>query len=189
MPKKWAALSKCTFPASLFQLLLYWLHKQTYSKVTTHTTHYMIKTIYWAKVFKCTKSNKGQLLVDLWSDTWLKSNQNWQDQKSLSLPWIIFCSFLSVHSLTLHFLLLHSWITSFFLAFHYGICSFISTESGNFLRSKDKKKWDSWIKRCKGKPTTKALFFSKIRNNMSVCHIETLQILFLVYCCMISVKS
>lgn len=117
MPKKWAALSKCTFPASLFQLLLYWLHKQTYSKVTTHTTHYMIKTIYWAKVFKCTKSNKGQLLVDLWSDTWLKSNQNWQDQKSLSLPWIIFCSFLSVHSLTFHFLLLHSWITSFFWPF------------------------------------------------------------------------
>lgn len=52
-----------------------------------------------------------------------------------------------------------------FLAFHYGICkSFITTESGNFLRFKEKKKLNSRVKSCRGKTTTRDYFYHYFPN-------------------------
>lgn len=183
---------------------------RVYIHIYTIKSQLASHTIRQRLYIECTKFSEGQVPMDLWSDGSLKSHLSWQTQKSLSFAWIIFSCFLVMHSLTSHFLLLHiNWLSSF-LGLPYGLCkSFITTESSNFLRFKEKKKWDSWVKSCRGKTTTKDYFYysspnkekvinpytwqycssSKDRDNMHAFHIDTLQILFLAYCCMILVRS
>lgn len=116
--------------------------------------------------------------MDLWSSSSLKSNQNCQDQKSLSLPRVIFGSFLSVPSLTLHFLQLHiSWIASF-IGLSLEFVALLLLRAATFSDAR---------KRRNGTHGLKAAKENQRRDKCWKINIVTwrLQILFHVYCSLI----